>query len=197
MLLKPKSKTVSTALIGLSVAAASIFTGVNSANAVDISFECIRRNDGTYVTNTSVKGNEKTFIKWNSGYFIGSGYSDSERCRQVSGRLNTLLGSGQRFITHGTINDLPVICTTDVEGGECSDLLYTLKENQDAETALNEILEFDASSVDGEGALEESSKSCSLYIGFDRKGEVTGSRACEPKQEGLVQKMLNSISEVF
>lgn len=195
MLLKPTNKTASKAFIGVSVAA-SIFTGVYSANAADIGFEC-KIDDGNYVTNTLLKGNEKTFITWKSSYFIGSGYSDSERCQQVTGRLNALLGGGTKLITHGTINNLPVICTTDVEGGECSDLLYTLKPAQDAGSVLEEILEFDAASVDGEGGLEESSKSCPLYIGFDRKGEVIGSRACEPKREGLVQRMLNSISEVF
>ncbi len=192
----PLDKIAPKALIALSVTAASVFIGVDSANASNISFEC-KFEDGSHKTTTSYKGNERDFLTWNSSYFVGSGYSDSERCLQVTGRLNTLLGNGKRYLTYGTINNLPVICTSDVEGGECSDLVYTLKSYQDPETVLNEILEFDAASVDGDSGLEESKTSCPLYISFDSQGEVTGSRACEPKQEGLVQQLFDSITEVF
>lgn len=62
---------------------------------------------------------------------------------------------------------------------------------------LDEILEFDAASIDGVRGLEESNKLCPLYIGFNNKGEVTGSRACEPKPQGFIQNLFNSIIEVF
>lgn len=179
-----------TAFIGIACA----FININPASASEIRFVCESSN-GESTTFTSFRGTEKPFLIWNSGHFANSGYTDLVRCKQVTERLNLIFANGKNpHLTYGEMNNLPVICTSKVEGGSCSTLVYTLKSHQNPEDVLQSILAFDSNDVDAGDALQETN--CPLYLSFDRQGNIKSSRACEPKVR-MVQNLWNSVINLF
>ena len=84
---------------------------------------------------------ESEFINWDSNYFVPSGYSPEKRGLEVTARLNRYFANNNEvYITHGKMNNLPVVCVAEKEGGSCTGLLYTLKPNQDGERAVDLLI---------------------------------------------------------
>lgn len=93
-------------------------------------FTC-RQVDGIYTT-FAVKG-EKDFqiIRWTSGFGAAAGYTPQQRCQEVSNRFDRSVRDGSlRYLTHGTMNNYPVICTASAHGGACENLIFTLPYNE-------------------------------------------------------------------
>jgi len=93
-------------------------------------FTC-RQVDGVYTT-FAVKG-DKDFqiIRWTSGFGAAAGYTPQQRCQEVSNRFDRSVRDGSlRYLTHGTMNNYPVICTASSAGGSCENLIFTLPYNQ-------------------------------------------------------------------
>jgi hypothetical protein len=97
---------------------------------------------GTPATVVVSSGKERPFIRWTSDRFAGSGWSAERRCEAVSQRLQESYDKGSlKFLTPGRMNGLPVVCSTDRDGGSCIDLIYTLKPGQNPATTLSNLLQ--------------------------------------------------------
>lgn len=56
----------------------------------------------------------------------------NKRCEEVSPRFQTAYENDSlQYLTNGTINKEPVICTARSEGGDCDTLIMTLRRNID------------------------------------------------------------------
>ena len=87
------------------------------------------------------QGIREPWIKWESDTFSGAGYDPLRRCTEVSSRLETYRQNKQlKYITGGTMNSQPVICTASQVNGRCEGLIFTLKPGQDVIATLNKLL---------------------------------------------------------
>ena len=79
-------------------------------------------------------------VRWQTEDFAGAGFTSQKRCDAVSPRFqeaydNNTLG----LITNGTINNQPVICTSNEPGGVCQTLLMTLRPEDNSLKVLNSL----------------------------------------------------------
>lgn len=64
-----------------------------------------------------------------------------ERCERVSNNFQIAHDQGNlRYITIGTMNQQPVVCATRSKGGDCQNLLFTLKPGSNPEYILKKLL---------------------------------------------------------
>lgn len=93
-------------------------------------FTC-RQVDGIFTT-FAVKGDKEfQIIRWTSGFGAAAGYTPQQRCQEVSNRFDRSVRDGSlRYLTHGTMNNYPVICTASSQGGSCENLIFTLPYNE-------------------------------------------------------------------
>jgi hypothetical protein len=130
-------------LLGLALSCAPLLPGLQPPQASAQSaplFFCGKEN-GTPTTMVRTPTGDRSFIRWTSSHFSSSGWSAEQRCKVVSERLQTSHSRGNlKFITTGRMNDQPVICSANSDGGRCLDLLYTLKPGQDPVQALRALL---------------------------------------------------------
>ncbi|MDB9311579.1 COP23 domain-containing protein [Spirulina sp. CS-785/01] len=99
-------------------------------------------SDPAYYT-TATRGNSQhSLIHWESGYFVGSGFTPERRCKEVAPRFQRAYDDGKlNLVTNGTMNNQPVICTTfSEENSGCDQLLFTLRP-QDRPLAVLDQLE--------------------------------------------------------
>jgi hypothetical protein len=88
------------------------------------------------------RGGNVAIVRWKSQYFSGSQFDNQRRCQIASARFQNLWNAGQlNFITHGRINNLPVICGVDREGDSCTsqNVLFTLKPYSNAELTIAQL----------------------------------------------------------
>jgi hypothetical protein len=79
-----------------------------------------------------------SLIQWETKSFPG--YSPQERCDEVSSRFQTAYDNKTlRFLTNGTVNNQPVICTTNQYLGRCNatNVLMTLRSGDNSFAILN------------------------------------------------------------
>ncbi len=111
-------------------------------------------------------GQKRAIIRWSTEYFSGSGWDPQSRCEEVSPRFQTAYENGTlNFITNGTMNRQPVICTALQNGGPCADLLITLRPTDDGKelaTELGQILNGRST-----GPMRHSSGNSQVYIQVD------------------------------
>ncbi|MGK7902030.1 MAG: COP23 domain-containing protein [Hormoscilla sp.] len=82
-------------------------------------------------------------IKWRTDFF-GPEYPPLERCRQVSGRFQRFQEERRwEYITHGLLNNYPVICLVEYRGQDCSDdsLLLTLRPKDDPKEIMDKLFD--------------------------------------------------------
>jgi len=135
-----KPSTIAISCLVAIAAVASGFTGVssNSAKAQQKEHYSCETVFGIPTTIVKTPQGEKKFIAWDSKYFELSGYPPERRCREVTARLNAYFReNSEQLITHGKMNNQPIVCIAKYEGGGCDSLLYTLKPDRDGETAVN------------------------------------------------------------
>jgi hypothetical protein len=99
--------------------------------------------EGKPATVARTKKGEIPIVIWSSERFSDSGFTPQVRCQQVSARFQTLYRSGMlKYITAGTLNNLPAICATKQQSGSCSsqNLLYTLKPNSDPQLVIKKLM---------------------------------------------------------
>ncbi|MGL5075398.1 MAG: COP23 domain-containing protein, partial [Waterburya sp.] len=93
-------------------------------------------------------------------------FSPEARCEKVSPRFQEAYDNGGiNFLTNGTINQQPVICTARESGGECDTLLMTLRPNDNPITVLTQLQEV----LNGRqvGAVRHSSNVPQVYYQVD------------------------------
>lgn len=96
-------------------------------------------------TIVSTPEGEHTVIIWETRFF-GPGYPPLRRCQIVSGRFQRFQEESRwKYITHGKLNDYPIICFVEYRNQECKDdeqLLFTLKKDvDDPKKSLQRILD--------------------------------------------------------
>lgn len=102
------------------------------------------------------------FIRWNSLEFVPVGYPPERRAREVTARLNHYFANNNEvYITHGKMNNLPVICVAEKEGGSCTGLLYTLKRGQGGEDTVESLI-YKLDGPNANSALREAP--CRTYL---------------------------------
>jgi hypothetical protein len=85
-------------------------------------------------------GQKRAIIRWSTEYFSVSGWDPKSRCEEVSPRFQTAYDNKTlKFITNGTMNNQPVICTTRQDGGPCDDLLITLRPTDNGQKLATEL----------------------------------------------------------
>jgi Circadian oscillating protein COP23 len=137
------SHRIATLSLAAIAALSSSITLVPASHALTAatSFICGTSN-GKPATVARTKKGDVPIVVWSSEEFSGSGFNPQTRCQQVSARFQSLYRSGQlKYITAGTINNLPVVCATKQLKGACDrqNLLYTLKPNSDASLAIKKL----------------------------------------------------------
>lgn len=121
------------------------------------SFVC-GKSKGIPATVARTKKGDIPIVVWSSEGFSKSGFTPQVRCQQVSARFQSLYRSGQlKYITAGTINNIPVLCATREQSGTCSqqNLLYTLKVGANPQAVIKNLM--DVRNRATNAALNESS----------------------------------------
>ncbi|WP_354636112.1 COP23 domain-containing protein [Planktothricoides raciborskii] len=111
-------------------------------------------------------GQKRAIIRWSTEYFSGSDWDPKSRCDEVSPRFQTAYENGTlNFITNGTWNNQPAVCTALQDGGPCADLLITMRPSDDSRqfaTELGEVLKGRST-----GPMRHSSGNSQVYIQVD------------------------------
>ncbi len=101
------------------------------------------KHEGKPATVAKTKKGNVAIVVWNSEDFSQSGFTPQVRCKQVSARFQSMYRNGQlKYITAGTLNNLPVICATKKVNSICSkqNVLYTLKPNADPQQVIQRLM---------------------------------------------------------
>lgn len=123
-----------------------------------MNFVCEAGKNGIPTTYALTPIGKKPVIRWVSKYFEGSGYTPQRRCEEVTQKMQTAENNGVlNFITVGRENNQDVICFSTVKGGKCDLTLLTLKPNDSAGKAVDDLLNFGAA-----GPIEQSSSRPSI-----------------------------------
>ncbi len=164
-------KSVNIALATLALTTLSITPAFSQSESGSREFFCFNNRKGIPTTYLRTENGEKrAVIRWESKVFKPSGWTPSDRCKEVSQRFQTANNNGSlEYITNGIMNKKKVICTATEVGGQCVDLLFTLlpKEKNQGEailTQLNKLLNGESQTV-----LVQSSGEKQLYIKVDLK----------------------------
>lgn len=143
----------------LSLIAAGFLAGLAGcqslqANSYQIQFACdesLNSSNNEYIYTTVASDSlrhHRTIIRWETEDFSGNGFPPKERCHKVSPRFQQAYDTDKlKFLTHGTMNKQPVICTARGLGEECDTLIMTLRHSDDADKTLahlSKILRGDA-----------------------------------------------------
>lgn len=124
------------------IGANSLLVPSSQALTATTNFVC-GKADGKPATVARTKKGDVPIVIWSSEEFSSSGFSPQVRCQQVSARFQTLYRSGQlKYITAGTIKNLPVVCATKQLNNTCTqqNLLYTLKPNSDPKQVIARLM---------------------------------------------------------
>ncbi len=105
-------------------------------------FFCAIRN-GIPTTIARTSRGYVSLIIWSNNYFSSSGYSPQQRCKEVSARFDRFYKNGTlNYLMAGKINGFPVVCVTTHLGGDCKEILFTLKPGSSPELALRHLLDY-------------------------------------------------------
>jgi hypothetical protein len=103
-------------------------------------------------------------VRWETNTF--KNFSPQTRCEKVSPKFQEAYDNGGiNFLTNGTMNQQPVICTASESGGECDILLMTLRPEDNPITILTQLQEV----LNGRqvGAVRHSSSVPQVYYQVD------------------------------
>lgn len=148
------------ALLALTFGATTAFVQPNFAQGNENSnrtFLCgaYQNSYATFVHNRQV-GQYIPFISWSSAYFRSGGHDPVSRCRTVSDKFESEYKKDRlNYITSGRMGRQTVICTSARKGGECQEVLFTLKPGDDADRVLSQI--FDIRTLGSNRPVEQSS----------------------------------------
>ena len=107
-------------------------------------------------------------VRWKYSWFENSDYTLQQRCQEVSSRFQTAYNnSSLQYLTNGTQNNQPVICTARQNSGACDTTLLTLRPSDDSLKILSQLK--DVLRGRGGGVLEHSSGKKQIYYRIDIK----------------------------
>lgn len=157
MTFKPGAKVFS---ITLFTAFASVFNCNQPSHAQDTTFFCGQNTQGIPTTYARTKRGNVPVIRWVSSNFATSGYTPQQRCQEVTRRFQVYKNNGTlNYITTGIMNRQSVVCVSNIKGGGCEGLLFTLKPGANASRVLQQL--FNIGDGTATSPLYESSRSSS------------------------------------
>lgn len=127
-------------LTALATSAISVTTTWHQpSQAQDIAFVCTVTTDNIPTTIAQTPEGPVDVFKWQSTYFRPP-YTPMQRCQEVTERMNNFQAQGMlEYLTSGRVNRQPVICA----GSSCdtngSNVLLTLRSDQNSNQVLQEI----------------------------------------------------------
>ena len=134
MLFKPSLLTVFAAG---AVCSTTLFTAPSQAQS--ISFTCAVSTDNMPTTFAQTPDGNVPVFKWKSTYFRPP-YTPMQRCQEVTDRMNTFSGRGMlEYLTSGRVNNQPVICAGTSCDSRGSNVLVTLRPDQNPNQVLQEL----------------------------------------------------------
>lgn len=116
---------------------------VEKSEAGKSRFNCQAEN-GVWTTVVNSTEGKVPLIRWTSGDFAESGWTNKARCQAVSERFRRYDASNQlKLIKTGTVNRYPVLCATRTARSKCdqSNVLVTLKPGTNAKDTLEVMLD--------------------------------------------------------
>lgn len=132
-----------------------------------VNFVCGKSNDAPATVARTPRG-DIAVIRWVSGFFSGAGFTPQKRCQEVSSRFQTYHSHGTlKYLTTGWLNNQPVICTAQKQGGGCSDVLFTLEPGDDPNQVLRQLLSIRSGATAGPLSRSGSSRQKPIYINLD------------------------------
>jgi Circadian oscillating protein COP23 len=113
-------------------------SNLSGAEAKEASFVCSQL-DNFPATVVKIKGSEIPILKWVTTEI--DNYPPEKRCSEVSARFQTYYQAGSlKYITTGQMNNENAICTTNHKGGDCTDLLFTVKPGANPRNTLEKLI---------------------------------------------------------
>ena len=166
-----KLNLIATSLLGIAVIAANLPVRQAYADDGEVQFICADSYDSE--SNASLpttyawtpKG-KIAVVRWQTEDFTTSGFTPQQRCDSVSPRFQEAYENNSiGLITNGTMDNQPVICTSDAPGGDCNTLLMTLRPEDDSVKVLNNLRQV----LNGEqvGAVKHNADTPQIYYQVD------------------------------
>jgi hypothetical protein len=119
------------------VCSATLFNG--SSQAQSISFTCAFSTDNMPTTFAQTSDGNVPVFQWKSNYFRAP-YTPMQRCIEVTDRMNSFHGRGMlENITSGRVNNQPVLCAGTRCDARGSNVLITLRPDQNPHQVLQEL----------------------------------------------------------
>jgi hypothetical protein len=140
-----KLNLLTTSLLGIAVVAANLSVGQVYANDSEVKFICAdsfdsESNASLPTTFAWTNRGKIAVVRWQTENFADAGFSSQQRCEAVSPRFQEAYNNNSiGLITNGTMDNQPVICTSDAPGGDCNTLLMTLRPEDDSLKVLNNL----------------------------------------------------------
>lgn len=151
-------------LVSLGILPVLITIPKSIASSLASKISCMSVNGMPTTVVTTNTGKQVPIIYWRSSTFSESGWTPKRRCQEVSMRFQQFHTTNNlKYITTGRMNNMPVICVANSNGGGCAGLLYTLKPGQNATSTLRKLLDIQKKA--GSAPLEETTSR--LYVSVD------------------------------
>lgn len=136
-------KLMTTVLMTSAIALAGIPFTSQTAVAQEVRFICgesfDRASGQRYPTTFAwTERGKMAVVRWKKQW--SGNITPQQRCQSVSPRFQEAYSSGTlNFITNGTANGQPVICTATEQGGACQTMLMTLRAEDNPLQVLNQL----------------------------------------------------------
>lgn len=147
-----KIRLLTEILTGLAITLSTTATIIYPGYAQQTTYYCgISRETPTTIASTA-RG-DIPIVRWVSNIFPPPA-TPQQRCEEVSRRFQVYYDNGTlQYITTGTKNGQSVVCVASRRGGDCTDVLFTLKPGSDPKRTLLRLL--DRRGLAGGNILEE------------------------------------------
>jgi len=135
-----KLRLLTGTLSGLAITISTTATISYPSYAQQTTFYCgTSRGSPATITRTT-RGDIPT-IRWVSTD-LPPPLTPQQRCQEVSRRFQVYHDNGTlKYITTGTMNDQSVLCVASRQGGDCTDVLFTLKPGSNPKRTLLRLLD--------------------------------------------------------
>jgi len=136
-------KFMTTVLATGAIAMAGITLPIQTASAQEVQFICgesfDRASGQRYPTTFAWTARGKmAVVRWKKQW--SGNITPQQRCQSVSPRFQEAYSNGTlNFLTNGTANGQPVICTATERGGACQTMLMTLRAEDNSLQILNQL----------------------------------------------------------
>jgi uncharacterized membrane protein len=130
-----------TSLLALGVLVLAAVTATNQSSPAQSTtiYSCNTTRNNIPTTVAYTEGKQISLIRWEKEG--NSKYTAEDRCRIVSARFQKAYEKGVlKFITGGVMNGERVVCAASDYGAPCSQLLFTLEGNEDADAIIERLM---------------------------------------------------------